>query len=112
MPRPNQKSGSSKPRQPPATTPAAREQQLIAMAVDLAERQLADGTASVAVITHYLKMGTVRESLEREKLIQENEVLKARVEGMHVAKNVESLYAEAIEAMQRYQGVDDEPELL
>jgi hypothetical protein len=62
----------------PATTPEGRENQLIAAAVNLAERQLRDGTAAAQVITHYLKLGSTRESLEQEKLRKENDLLEAR----------------------------------
>ena len=37
----------------PALTPEARENQMIALAVDLAEKQLLEGTASSQVITHH-----------------------------------------------------------
>lgn len=36
----------------PALTPEARENQLISLASDLAEKQLREGTASSQVITH------------------------------------------------------------
>lgn len=89
---------------PPATTPEAREQQLIAQAVDLASKQLSDGTASAQVITHYLKLGSTREQLEQERLRHETELLKARVEGAASAKNVEALYSEAMDAFRNYSG--------
>ena len=66
---PSRKDASpSKPRRPPATTPEARENQMVSLAIDLAEKQLAEGTASSQVITHYLKLATSREQLEKEKL--------------------------------------------
>lgn len=55
-------------RRPPASTPEARENQLIALAVDLAEKQLANGTASAQVINHYLKLGSSREKLEQLRI--------------------------------------------
>ena len=50
----------------PALTPEARENQLISLAVDLAEKQLQEGTASSQVITHYLKLGSTKERIEKE----------------------------------------------
>lgn len=97
---------NSKPRRPPATTPEARENQLIALAVDLAERQIQEGSASSQVITHYLKLGTTREQLEKEKLRRENELLKARVETLASNARIEELYGEAIAAMRAYAGQD------
>jgi hypothetical protein len=76
------------------------------LAVDLAEKQLADGTASAQVITHYLKLGTTREKLEQEKLARENELLKTRTEREASATRIEQLYAEALNAMRAYSGVE------
>lgn len=91
-------------RRPPATTPEARENQLIALAVDLAERQLAEGIASSQVITHYLRLGSTKENLEKEKLQKENELLKAKTDAIQSAKKVEELYRNALNAMSTYSG--------
>jgi len=93
-------------RRPPADSPEARENQLIAAAVDLAEKQLLDGTASPSVITHYLRLASGRERLEREKLERENEVLRAKAEAYESNRRTEELYAEAIKAMRSYSGYD------
>lgn len=101
-----------RPRQKPAETPEARENQMINYAVDLAEQQLLNGTASSQVIVHYLKLGTRKEQLEREKLEKENELLVAKVKALESQQRVEELYAEAINAMQVYSGrVHDDEEL-
>jgi len=105
-------SGDSKALRP-ALTPEARESQLISLATDLAEQQLRDGSASSQVITHYLKLGTAKERLEREILEKQKDLVSAKTEMMKSAKRVEELYADAISAMKRYSGhgVDeDEPE--
>lgn len=88
----------------PAFTPEARENQLVSLAVDLAEQQLRDGTASSQVITHYLKLGSTRASLEKEKLIAENKLLEAKTEMVKSAKVSEELYTKALAAMRSYQG--------
>ena len=97
----------------PGKTLEARENQLISLAVDLAEQQLSAGTASSQVITHYLKLGSSMERLEKEKLRQENELLKAKTEALQSAKKTEELYKDALNAMRSYtgranEGVDDE----
>lgn len=92
----------------PAFSPEARENQLISLAVDLAEKQLIEGTASAQVITHYLKLGSTKENLEREKLVQENALLRAKTEAMQSAKRVEELYENALNAMRRYSGNGEE----
>ncbi len=92
----------------PALTPEARENQLIALAVDCAEEQLRNGTASSQVITHYLKLGSSREQLEKEKIALENELTKAKTEAVASAKRAEELYEAAIIAMRKYGGQSDE----
>lgn len=94
----------------PALTPEARESQLISLAVNLAEQQLLDGTASSQVITHFLKLGTEKAKLEQEKLRQETEMMKAKTESLQSSKHIEELYANAIEAMQRYKGYNNDEE--
>lgn len=88
----------------PPTTPEAKENQLISLAVELAEEQLRDGTASSQVITHYLKLGTSREQLEQKKLEGENRLLEAKVESIESQKRIEELYGEALNAMRSYAG--------
>lgn len=90
----------------PATTEEGRERQLVSLAVDLAESQMRDGSASAQVVTHYLKLGSTRERLEQERLRKENELLSAKVESMASAKRVEELYEEALNAMRTYAGQD------
>lgn len=101
-------SATQSSRRPPATTLEGRENQMIALAVDLAERQMVEGTASAQVITHYLKLGTTRERLEQERLARENELLKARSESLAGGKNAEEMYAKALNAMRSYSGQDVE----
>lgn len=88
----------------PALSPEARENQMISLAVDLAEKQLMEGTASAQVITHFLKLATTKEKLEREKLEEENRLLRAKTEAIESTKRVESLYEDAILAMKKYSG--------
>ena len=96
------------PKRRPALNPDSREQQLIAAAVDLAEKQLLEGTASSQVITHYLKLGSSKERLEKEKLEEENKLLRAKTESIKSAKKQEELFEEAIRAMRHYSGRDEE----
>lgn len=92
----------------PALTPETRENQLISLAVDLAEKQLQEGTASSQVITHYLKLGSTKEKIEREILEKQKELISAKTEALHSAKKIESLYTEAIKAMRSYNGQSDD----
>jgi hypothetical protein len=100
--KPEEDEGKKKRR--PAITQKGREDQLAALAVDLAEKQLAEGTATSQVITHYLKLASTRELLEQEKLANENELLRAKVEQLASMQRQEELYAEALLAMRAYSG--------
>ena len=90
-------------KRPPATTPQGRENQVISLAYDEAEKQLIAGTASSQVITHFLKLGTERERLERLKLEQETLLAQAKVEQLASAGRIEELYSEAMAAFRGYQ---------
>ena len=106
-------STGSKRRIRPAISPEAREKQMISLAVDLAEQQLMDGTASSQVITHFLKLGTQKERIEQEILEKQKELITAKTEALQSQKRVEELYADALAAMRSYQGataVDEEDE--
>ena len=96
------------PKQPPALTPEEREQQMISLAINVAEQQLRDGTASSQVITHYLKLGTMREQEEREKLRRENELLRAKTDAIHSEQRSEELFQEALAAIKEYAGGGDD----
>lgn len=101
--------GSGSPKKMrPALTPEARENQLISLAVDLAEKQLQEGTASSQVITHYLKLGSTKERIEKEILEKQKELIIAKTEAMQSAKRVEELYSNALDAMRRYSGNGNE----
>lgn len=94
----------------PASTPEGRENQMIALAMDLAEQQLRDGTASAMVVTHFLKLASTKEKLERESLKQDIELKAAKTDALVSAKHVEELYANALNAMRSYSGafMDDD----
>ncbi len=95
---------------PPAKTLEGRENQLIGLSIDLAEKQLAEGTASAQVLTHFLRLGTVKAKLELEKIKQENLLLAAKTEALESAQRLEALYADALKAMRSYQGQEMEEE--
>lgn len=95
---------SSKRKSPPAWTPQERENQLIALAENLAEKQLKEGTASAQVIAHYLKLASSRERIEKEILEKQKELLVAKTESLQSQKRTEELYQNALDAMRIYSG--------
>jgi hypothetical protein len=98
--------GSAKPKRPALST-EAREQQMISLAVDLAERQLREGTASSQVITHFLKLATTKAQLENEKLLEENKLLRAKTESLEKQQRSDEFYEEVLNAMRLYSGQGD-----
>ena len=94
----------------PPLSPEARENQMAALAMDLVEQRLRDGTASSQETTHFLKLVSSKAVLERDRLREENKLLRAKTEQIESAKRVEELYADAIKAMRTYsgQGVPDD----
>lgn len=99
--------GTTKRRRKPATTPEAQESRMISLAMGVAEQQLLDGTASSQVITHFLKLGSSREKLERERLEKENELLRAKTKEIADKGEYKELVNAAIKAMGVYKGEGD-----
>ena len=98
------KSSEEPRRRAPAKDPDIREMQMISAAIDLAEKQIKDGTASATVLTHYLKLGSGRERLERERLEAENHLLREKLEEAKSRKRSETFYEDVLKAMRAYSG--------
>lgn len=107
--KPSNSSGSSKPRRP-AISPEARENQMIAYAMDLVEQRLRDGTASSQETTHFLKLGSEKARLEKRILEKQEELISAKTEALRSEERIEKLMTEAINAMRGYQGLGDSNE--
>lgn len=99
------KGSDSKPKsRRKAITPEARENQMISLAIDLAEQQLRDGTASSQVITHFLKLGSSKERIEKEILEKQKSLIDAKTEHIQSGQRSEIMYQEALAAMREYSG--------
>lgn len=94
----------------PALTPEAREAQLTALAFDLVEQRLLDGTASSQETTHFLKLASTKSKHENEILELQKKLVAAKTESLDSTKEMKQLYAEAIKAMRKYAGQGDEEE--
>lgn len=92
----------------PTMSPEARENQIISEAMNEAERQIMEGTASSQVITYFLKLGSSKERLEKEKLQNENKLLLAKVDALESASKIEALYSDAMKAFSSYRGDSQE----
>lgn len=102
---------TTKVKRKPATTPEEREQQMVGLAMDLAEKQLRNGTASPSVISHFLKLGSMREQLEEQYIGKKVEHLNAQIDSIHSSAHAEELYQNALDAMRKYSGNISDEEL-
>lgn len=110
MPKVKANSSELSSKRRPALTPEAREAQLISLAMDRAEQQLIDGTASSQVITHFLKLATAKTELEKEKLKRENKVLEAKAKAIESSDEAKVLCENALKAMRNYAGYGEADE--
>lgn len=92
----------------PALTPESEENKMIALAVNLAKKQLLEGTASSQVITHFLKLASSREKREQELLDEKIKLAAAKTDLIASEARQEELYKQAMDAFKRYRGEDDE----
>lgn len=96
-----------------ALSPEAEENQIISMAMDLAKKQIMEGTASSQVITHFLKLGSTKERIEKEILEKQKDLIEAKTKAYQASDEIKEMYAEALKAMRTYsgQGGDDDDEV-
>ena len=94
----------------PASTPEAQENYMINLAMKLVEKRLLEGTASSAETTHFLKLATSKNELEKTKLEEENKLLRAKTETLQNAKRYEEMYGKVIAAMKKYNGLGEDDE--
>lgn len=88
----------------PATTVESQEDYMISLAINEAEYQIRNHTASSQVITHFLKLGSTKEQQEREKMEEEIKLLKAKTAELEAARERETSYTEVIRALGLYSG--------
>lgn len=108
MSKPKESGNKPSPNFRPATTIEGREQQLISLAFNLVEERLRNGTATSQETTHFLKLGSTKERLEREMLEKQNALLAAKTEAIQEQKRVEELYTNAINSFREYRGEQNE----
>lgn len=99
-------SSSSPQKYRPALSPEADESQMISLAMDLVRKRLREGTASSQETTHFLKLGSLNAKCERENLILQNQLLKAKTDAIQSAAHSDELYQKALNSFRRYSGQD------
>ena len=97
----------SQKREKIGANPDERDLQLCNLAVNLAEKQLREGTASAQVISHYLKMASKQNELDLEKMRLENAVLAAKERNLTASQQSDEKYGELISLLKGYRGDED-----
>ncbi len=92
----------------PARTPQTKENQMISLAFDLAEKKLRNGSASSQLITHFLKLATVKEQLENDRLRADLDLARAKIKYMESQETSQEMYEKALRAFCDYSGTEYE----
>lgn len=92
----------------PATTPEAREDQLTALALNAMEKRVREGKATGAELVYLAKLGSVDNKLEREFRSEQKKLMAAKTGAIESAKQLETLYSDAIDALKNYGGIRDD----
>lgn len=91
-----------------ALTPEARENQIIALVIDVEEERIRNGQATAQELIHWMKLASAKARLEQKKLENENLLIQAKVDAIKAQQNTEELYKKALAAMRSYQGEPEE----
>lgn len=89
-------------------TDQGRESFLVNLALDIAEQQLLNGTASSQLISHFLKLGTQKYKLENERLRSDLKVAEAKIKDYENREDTKILLESALNAFKSYVGVSEE----
>lgn len=92
----------------PALTPEARENQLIAEAIDLVEQRILNGTASSQETTHFLKLGSTKAQYEKEVLKMQRDLMQAKIDNIKSYEKNEEFQQQVIEMFKKYSGEEDD----
>lgn len=90
----------------PALTREAREQTMIALAMDKAEELLRGDNPPLSIVNHYLKLATVRNEVELARIKADTAEREAKTRALEANERLDEMYAKAIEAMRRYRSSD------
>ena len=78
------------------------EEELQALAMDLARKQLKEGTAPASTVNFYLKMASSREETERQLINKQVELLEAKANNIKRSEDEAKAYRDAIDAIKSY----------
>ena len=76
--------------------------------MDVAEKQMREGTASPLVISHFLKLGTARAKLESERIRKESELATAKTQLLGQQEDIGKLVKEVKQMLVEYSPTQSE----
>lgn len=110
--RPSSRKAEQELEQIPPRSEEEEEKLAGGLAMDLAIKWMREGTAPAQVVTHFLKINSLKEQAELEKTRREIELLKAKKKAIELAEEQDKKYEEVIKAISSYAGKDEEWEVV
>lgn len=110
--RPPSRKADEKPKPIPPRTEEEEQKLAAGLAMDLAIKWMQEGTAPAQIVTHFLKVNSLKEQAELEKTRREIELLKAKKKAIELAEEQDKKYEEVIRAISSYAGKDQEWEVV
>ena len=86
----------------PAITDEAMENKLVALALKQAQGQLEEGTASSQIMTHFLKLGSLRHQVELEKIRLDSKLVEEKILAERSGQQSNEMMVEVLEALKSY----------
>ena len=96
----------------PPRTEEEEEKRAGSYAMDLAIKQLREGTASSQIIVHFLRINSQKEQAELRKIQKEIELLEAKKKSIEAGEEQDKKYEEVVKAISSYAGKDQEWEVV
>ena len=95
----------------PPLNDEAQETKLVALALKQAQNQLENGTASSQIITHFLRLGSIKAQVELEKLELENRLLEEKILAERSGQQLNEMFGEVLAALKSYSYIPGEPDV-
>lgn len=92
----------------PAYTPEGRENQLIALAYDKVEERIQNNQASAQELVHFLRLGTEKAKLEKEKLEIDKKLAEAKIKSLGSDEELKDITKKALTAFSSYKSSSDD----
>lgn len=92
----------TKPKMTPPLNDEGMETKLVSLALRQAQKQLEDGTASSQVMTHFLKLGSIRAQVDLEQTKLQNKLLEEKILAERSEQQISEMIAEVLAAFKSY----------